>query len=127
MASSIDTLEFVAPEFSGLSDSTKETALEMAAQRLDPPTWGRLYEQAAAYLAAHLLKLRDRSQQLSQTGGGTGGIRSIKTGDLSVSFQGSGSNASTMTEEALGSTEYGQQYLSLRDRLAAGAGFVADG
>jgi len=128
MSSSIDTLDAIAPEYASEPTATKETFLEMAAQRMTPEVWGRLYEQAAAYLAAHLLKVRQRGEDFAASGGaGAGGVSSVSTGDLSVSFEGAGDGAQTLNEEALSSTEYGQQYLHLRGQLSAGAGFLADG
>jgi len=126
--SSIQTLKAIAPQFASEPDDTLEVFLSMAAERMDAKAWGKLYEQGAAYLAAHLLTLRDRGDMAAGHGGGAGGgITSVSEGGQSISYGGGGQNASTLSEEALASTQYGQQYLQLRGQLAATAGFVADG
>lgn len=126
--SSTATLKAIAPQFASEPDDSLEVFLSMAAERMDPEAWGNLYEQGAAYLAAHLLTLRDRGQMAASHGGGAGGgVTSVSEGGQSISYAGGGENASTLSEEALSSTQYGQQYLQLRGQLAATAGFVADG
>lgn len=128
MSSSVDKLRAVAPQFEDESDESLEVYLEMAADRLDASAWGKLFEQGAVYLAAHLLTVRNRAQQAAQHGGTAGGgVTSVSEGDQSISYAEGGKTASTPSEEALSSTQYGQQFLSLRNQLAAGSGFVADG
>lgn len=127
MASSIATLKALAPQYASEPDDTLEVFLSMAAEQMDAEAWGTLYEQGAAYLAAHLLTLRDRGQQAAGHGGAAGAVTSVSEGDQSIGYAGGGSTAQTPTEEALSSTTYGEQFLQLRGQLASTAGFVADG
>jgi len=126
MSDSIDTLEAVAPQYVSEPEKAKEIFLEMAAQQMNPQAWGQLYEQGAAYLAAHLLTVRDRGEQAAQHGGAAGAPTDVSEGDQSISYSGGGENASTLNEEALSTTQYGERFLQLRGQLAAGSGFVAD-
>lgn len=112
MAATRDVVKFVAPEFDSLPDATIDMAIEFAVQRVSARAFGSLYQQATAYLAAHILATRDG---IAAESGITGGITSVRTGDLAVS--GGALTTGTTEEAAIGSTSYGARFLELRAQL----------
>lgn len=103
----LEVLDMIAPELAGLDTSRKNSAITLASQRLSPLVFGALYQQAAAYMAAHILTLADRGG----SGGLVGAITSVKTGGLSVNSRGSA------VASGLGSTHYGEEYLNISNRV----------
>lgn len=115
--SSKDTLKFIAPEFEDEPDATLDKALALAAQRINAGAFGQTYEQAAVFMAAHILKLRALSSGASaaQKLGFVGPVTSVKSGDLSLSGPGlPAGNSGNDDETGLSRTEYGRSYLDLR-------------
>lgn len=104
-----DTLKFVAPEFEDLPDATLDKALELAAQRISARAFGAIYEQAAAYMAAHILATSRGTQAEAGIGGQ---ITSVSTGDLSIGGQ--ALDTTGAGDSALASTPYGARFLELR-------------
>lgn len=123
MSTTITLLDFIAPEFSGETTADKETAIDMATQRLSSKAWGTLYQQAVVHLAAHVLKKRDRSTGSAQAAGFVGPVTSIKSGDLSIS--GPGPSTGGGSDADLKSTEYGQALLTLRESIGT-TPFISD-
>lgn len=115
MASSVQMLLHIAPEFEGEDQQRLESFIEMAALRLSPRIFGRLYPQAVAYLAAHLLSVSGRAREAGRTAAGP--LASITTGGQSISFAQSGALAS-LGDEALKSTSYGLEFLAIRNSRA---------
>lgn len=106
-------LLFIAPEFEDEANARLETALTLAAERLEPTAWGRLYLQAVCYLAAHILKLRALSASPASSTGFVGAVTSVRSGDLAISGPGFGAGSDN-DEEGLKTTAYGQAFLDLR-------------
>jgi hypothetical protein len=88
----------------------------MAVEMVNRRFFGSLYNQAVAYMACHLYTVFSRSvsnetlKMVKELGGGAP-VASMTEGKLSVSFaqaQGAAEGA------ALGSTQFGRQYLGLR-------------
>lgn len=114
----------VAPEYKDETDEVLTVWLDLAAQRLDETTWGKVYAQALAYLAAHLLTVARRGVSgLPGSGAGagqgaSGAVTSISTGDWSIGFAG-GMNGSeggvdTLAESSLLTTRFGKEFVALR-------------
>ena len=112
MASHIDRSYFVTlfDEFKSVPGKKIDIYLTNASRRIDQDAWGDCYEEATAYLAAHLLV----------SGGGAGGaggavagpITSQSVGDLSRSY--GQVNVGSAGDETYATTKYGQMYLELR-------------
>lgn len=112
---SVELLKAIAPELATETDERLSTFLELAAQRISARVFGRVYAQAACYLAAHLLTLANRATQAGVAGAGP--VASVGTGGLSVSFGQIATNTAT-ADASLKSTSYGLEFLALRSSRA---------
>ena len=115
MAHPIDILMEVAPELSGEPLSRIGLFLELAAARISPAVFGKVYPQAVAYLAAHLMTVSGRAEATGSAS--PGAVQSATTGGVSVSF-GASTAHKTLGDESLSSTAYGLEYLALRNSRA---------
>lgn len=115
MSNTRDLLDFVAPEFEDLADAVKDQAISFAGQRISAEAFGRLYQQAIAYLAAHILASA-RGDAAEAGVGGT--VTMVRTGDLQI--QGESLSGFEGADASLGSTPYGQQYLELKNKIPGG-------
>jgi len=106
-------------EFSELPDEEVQVYISLAEPLVSKKKFGKLYEQAVAYLAAHKMKMNGMGTVLA------GGISigdmagyssiSISEGETSISFSSSQSNGSGSSADAeYGLTTYGNQFLQLR-------------
>jgi hypothetical protein len=108
-------IETICPALSG--SPSLPVFLEMAAAVASRGFFGSVYNQAAAYQAAHLFTLMGGSggggaaDAIKELGGGAA-VASMSEGGLSVSFAQTAGNSSG-TAAALGSTKYGRMYLGL--------------
>jgi hypothetical protein len=102
-------VEALAPEFVG--DTRVAAFIELATARMHAVTWGTLYSQGAAYLAAHLLAMAP-----SVGRGPPGPITSEKALDLARSY---GMPAVDPSDYGYLRSSYGASYLQLRDELGA--------
>lgn len=126
MTTQTEMLQAFAPEFVG--DTRIALALSLAAQQMaTSAVWGNVYDQAVAYLAAHLLTSWGPLAG-SGSGGGAGGVAgpvtSESAGDVSRSYGSVGSGVSgglSVSDAMLAATRYGQQYIALRRGRAEGA------
>jgi hypothetical protein len=73
-------LNDVAPEFIDIDSGLKNRIIEYASAQLSESKMGKHYELSVAYLAAHMLTLRDRQ-------GKGGAVSSASEGQLSLAFQ----------------------------------------
>lgn len=109
---SIELLQLLSPELGARPEAP--AYLTLAAQRLDPESWGSVYQQGAVYLALHLMEEAQPSGGSAMAAGGAaaaGPVTSIRTGDQAVSYgqiQGSPEDAPYLT------TRWGRQYIALR-------------
>lgn len=111
--SSVANLDFIAPAFADLDTSIKETAIQFAGQRISARAFGRLYAQAVAYLAAHIIA--STIEGAGADAGIAGQITSVKTGDLAI---GSSALAGVVgTDAALARTPYGASYLEIKNKI----------
>lgn len=118
--SSSAILDAIAPHFK--SDPDADTFLNLAAGQMGAAAWGSLFAQGAAYLAAHLMTLRDRAVAagnlgVGAAGGGSGAVSSMSEGGLSISWAGVGSGSGSTEEEELKSTSFGARFIALQAKL----------
>jgi hypothetical protein len=102
-------------EFESADDDTVTTFISLAEPLVSKKRFGKLYQQALAYLAAHKMKLSGLGTSSVGIGsiGDTIGLSSVSEGETSVSF--SNSQAGNTTADAeYGLTIYGMQFLQLR-------------
>lgn len=112
----IEIIRRIGKEFAGISDEDLEKWIEVVRPMVSRKQFGKLYEQAIAYLVCHKLKMAGYGDNpLGELGAiGTGfAVGSVSEGGSSISF---GANqASNLAADAeLGLTNYGVQYLQIR-------------
>ena len=107
-------------EFSELPDEEVQVYISLAEPLVSKKKFGKLYEQAVAYVAAHKMKMNGMGTALA------GGIQigdmagyssiSISEGEASLSFASSQGNSSgsISADVEYGLTTYGKQFLQLR-------------
>lgn len=105
MASSVmGTVRAIAPELKDRPANEFEIFQSLAEVWLDESVWGDKFTVGLAYLTAHLMTL-----SISRGGEIAGPLTSETVGATSASYGTSG-----LTEEEMGSTGYGQMFVSLR-------------
>lgn len=112
----IEIIRLVAPEFSEVDDTVISKWVEIVKPMVSQKRFGKLYEQALAYLVCHKLKMAGNgANPLGELGTiGIGfSIGSVSEGGTSVSF-GAGQSSNLATDAELALTAYGLQFLSLR-------------
>lgn len=120
MTGSRELFEAIAPEFAG--SARADVFLSMAARRLSPRTFGRLYPEAVAYLAAHLLTMSPEDGGAEAASAGP--VVSRGAGSLSVSY-GAVGGLVDVSDSTLAQTRYGREYLAiLRSRSATAPGVL---
>lgn len=112
----IEIVRLVAPEFDEISDGVLEQWIEICKPLVSKKQFGKLYEQALAYLICHKLKMTGEGENALGALGSVStafSVGSVSDGGTSISFSGAGqSNATTDAEFAL--TVYGAQFLHIR-------------
>lgn len=112
----IETIRLVGAEFSTITDSVIQQWIEITQPMVSKKQFGKLYEQALAYLVCHRLKMTGQgTNPLGELGSiGIGfAVGSVSEGGSSISF-GANQSSNIVTDAELGLTVYGVQYLSLR-------------
>ncbi len=110
----LELIKVTMTEFSEVKEDTINAFLSLAEPLVSQKRFGKLYQQALAYLAAHKMKLAGLGRQNSLgTVGDTIGISSVSEGKVSVSFSNSQTGNTTLDSE-YGLTVYGMQFLQLR-------------
>lgn len=112
----IQIIRLIGKEFEGVTDTVLKKWIEIVGPMVSKKQFGKLYEQALAYLVCHKLKMAGHGDNpLGELGAiGTGfAVGSVSEGGSSISF---GANqASNLAADAeLGLTGYGVQYLQIR-------------
>ena len=119
----LQIVRMAASEFSGIDDAAVGQWIELTAPLVGKKRFGSLYQQALAYLTAHRMKMaglnapadEDASEGLGAMGvGDLMRVASYSEGETSISFN---SNTAQFTgkDAEFALTEYGVQYLSLRN------------
>ena len=112
----IEIIRMVGKEFSSVEDGEVEKWIEMVRPMVSKKMFGKLYEQAVAYLVCHKMKMSGYGENpLGELGAiGIGfAVGSVSEGGSSISF-GANQSSNIVTDAELGLTAYGVQYLSLR-------------
>lgn len=113
MMTAPEIFRLVATEFDDLADDTIKNWLELTEPYISKKRFGKLYEQALAYLTAHRLKMAGYGDSTLGTVGDSLRVASYTEGETSVSFAvNQGTNL--LADAELSLTPYGLEYLSLR-------------
>ena len=112
----VEIIRLIGKEFEAVPDEELGLWIEIARPMVSRKQFGKLYEQALAYLVCHKLKMAGNGEsplgELGTIGIGFA-VGSVSEGGSSISF---GANqASNLAADAeLGLTVYGVQFLQLR-------------
>ncbi len=112
----IEYIRLIGKEFSAVQDSELELWVEMLRPMVSKKQFGKLYEQALAYLVCHKLKMAGHGENPLGDLGAVGigfAVGSVSEGGSSISF-GANQSSNLATDAELGLTAYGVQYLQLR-------------
>ncbi len=112
----IEIIRLIGNEFKDIDDTVIENWLEIVRPMVSKKQFGKLYEQALAYLVCHKLKMSGFGENpLGDIGNiGVGfSLSSVSEGGSSISF-GANQSSNTANDAELGLTAYGTQYLTLR-------------
>lgn len=114
----IEIIRLIGTEFSEIPDGTLEQWIEIARPMVSRKQFGKLYEQALAYLVCHKMKMAGYGT--SPLGDEMGNINafgfafsSVSEGGSSISF-GASQNSNIAKDAEYGLTSYGMQYLNIR-------------
>ena len=103
-------------EFAEVPDDTVNIFISLAEPLISKKRFGKMYQQALAYLAAHKMKMDGFGKKIGIGSiGDTIGLSSVSEGETSVSFS-NNQVGNTATDAEFGLTVYGMQYLQLRKR-----------
>lgn len=112
----IEIIRLVGEEFAPVASEDLEKWVEVVRPMVSRKQFGKLYEQAIAYLVCHKLKMAGKGENpLGDIGTiGTGfAVGSVSEGGSSISF-GATQSSNLEADAELGLTVYGVQYLQLR-------------
>ena len=111
-----EIIRLTCSEFNSVSDEILDKWIEIARPFVSKKQFGKLYEQALAYLVCHKLVIAGEVENPLGDIGAIGmsfGVSSVSEGGSSISFNtNQSSNLAKDAELAL--TKYGLQYLSIR-------------
>ena len=112
----VQIIRLIGPEFNGTDDEAVGQWLEIVRPMVSKKQFGKLYEQALAYLVCHKMKMSGLGENplgdIASIGIGLA-VGSVSEGGSSISF--STNQSSSLADDAeLALTAYGVQYLSLR-------------
>lgn len=106
----------VADEFASTADSVVEAWISIEVARLSAFAFGTALNEAVARRVAHELTLKARNAAAAGSGSAVGAVTSVRTGDLSLGYGGSGLTAGSDAEIAYyQQTTHGIRFLLLRD------------
>ena len=101
-------------EFKEVDDDTVRVFISLAEPLISKKRFGKLYQQALAYMTAHKMKMSDLGKSDGMVSiRDTIGLSSVSEGETSVSFS-NNQAGNTATDSEFGLTVYGMQYLQLR-------------
>jgi len=108
----LETLSCIASEFDTVPVATRNCIIGLAENQIDSATFGSDYEAAAAYLAAHMLTIREYKK------GNVAGPTTMKReGDLQLQF----GMPTSVDNSSLSDTAYGREFLRIRGLHVVGA------
>ena len=106
-----EIIKLVGPEFSVVSDADLQKWLELSAPLVSKAKFGKLYDQALAYLTCHRMKMAGLGVNEDGTVGETLRVTNYSEGNRSIGFA---APQGTLTDAELALTAYGMQFLSIR-------------
>ena len=113
MAEVIEIIKRVAPEFKDMDEGEVHAWIEIAEPCVSKKAFGKLYNQALAYLTAHLMKVAGYGDTSNGTVGDSMRVASVSEGNTSVSFNTS-LYSSDKADSELSLTIYGMNYKRIR-------------
>lgn len=116
----LEIIRITMDEFADVPDEKVRAFISLAEPLISRKRFGRLYEQALAYLAAHKMKVLGGLGRKSVIGtvGDTYGLASVTEGKTSVSFSAAQQGSLGKKDGEYALTTYGSMYLALRNRAA---------
>jgi hypothetical protein len=108
----LDVLSCIAPEFDSVAEAIRNCIIGLAENQVDQETFEADYEAAVAYLAAHMLTIRQY-----KTGNVAGSTNMKREGDLQLGF----STPAAVDNSSLSDTAYGREFLRIRGLHVVGA------
>lgn len=114
----LEIIRIIGDEFADTDDETIMKWIEIVKPMVSKKQFGKLYEQALAYLVCHKMKMSGMgSSPLGEEFGNINSLgfafSSVSEGGSSISF-GASQNSNTAKDAEYGLTSYGMQYLGLR-------------
>lgn len=113
----IEMIRLVGKEFEAVSDEVINQWIEFVTPMVSKKQFGKLYQQAIAYLVCHKLKMlgfgnNPLGEEFNISNMGFG-VSSVSEGGSSISF-GASQSSNLAPDAELGLTAYGLQFLSIR-------------
>lgn len=113
----LEIIRIVGQEFEDVENGVIDQWIEIFAPMVSKKQFGKLYEQALAFLVCHKMKIAGLGDnafggEVSAAASGFS-VASVSDGGSSISFANTGSGNLT-TDAEFGMTSYGTQYLQLR-------------
>lgn len=99
-----EKLLLISPEAANLAQTDREALATIAGESISSAVFGDQEELATAYLAAHMITIRNRA-------GNGGPVKSVKEGELSMTFGGDSSAS------GLDATSYGMEFKRIRSEV----------
>ncbi len=112
----IEIIRLIGKEFHAADNDTLEKWIEFVRPMVSRKQFGKLYEQALAYLVCHKMKMSGLGENPLGDMGNIGvgfSVSSVSEGGSSISF-GANQSSNINNDAELGLTSYGTQFLSLR-------------
>ena len=106
-----EIIKLVGTEFSGVSDDDLAKWMELSAPLVSKERFGKLYDQALAYLTCHRMKMAGLGVNEEGTVGETLRVTNYSEGNRSIGFA---APQGTLTDAELALPSYGMQFLSIR-------------
>ncbi len=116
----LDIIRKTMPEFEKVDDDTIKTFISLAEPLISKKRFGKLYEQALAYLSAHKMKLRGlgTSIGIGTIGDTFGSFFCFRRRNIGVFFSSTQQSRLGEADGEYALTIYGTEYLNLRKRVA---------
>lgn len=112
----IEIIRLIGTEFAAVEEANLEKWIEVVRPMVSKKQFGKLYEQALAYLVCHKMKMAGNGEsplgELGTIGIGFA-VGSVSEGGSSISF-GANQASNLVADAELGLTVYGVQFLQLR-------------
>lgn len=124
--SPLEIFRKVAFELKSYPDDVVSSYIEMAQAMFCSAEYGDQENLFLALMAAHLMVIPGGIAASSGTGSAPAGVKSVKEGDLTITYQDSGkSTADASTFKAwLGQSRFGQLLIQIRRQLGLGIAFT---